>query len=888
MMVSCGQEPGSWLLAPAVVLVAVLAVGLTDIPQAAALWSASTAPGGAGITGGRTMTPGNEPAASTQPSTGNTVLVSWAASTGGPVEGYEVSAFDATTGEPRSVGGGCAGVVTGTSCTDADVPNGQWRYAVTPRRASWVGTQSTQSTPTWVDTIAPTVEMQFPEPGGAYNADSWNAGCPSPGACGIGDDVGSGLVSGGLTAQQASTGLYWDGTAFNSPVEVLLQVTGGSLGFNVWDFPVDNFPQDGVYTISATATDAVGNTTTDSATFTIDREGPTTPTGFPVDGGVYGADLWHSGCPSPGFCGAATEVGGTPVISAAVSVQQVDTGLYWDGTAFTSPTEVLLPATDPAGFPFPLDNFPTDGSYTTTAVLTDLAENVTRTAATYRIDRVTPVLSPIFPIPGGTYDAASWDAGCPDLSGLCGGATDDSGLVAAAFVSVRQVATGLFWDGSGFTSFSELLLPATDPAGFAFPATNFPTDGQYAARAVARDQAGNVASLSDTFTIDRTAPVITASFPLPGGIYNAAAWDAGCPTPGFCGTATDETSGIAYIRVSLRQDATGLYWTGTAFTSPTETFISLTNGEPFPFPATNFPADGSYTSHGEIADFAGNVTGGEETFTIDRTAPTMTLTFPVAGGSYNATKWNAGCPTAGVCGTITDPTSGVTTGQVSIRQGTGNYWNGTAFASATEMLLPFSNTAGTPFPFANFTTDGSYTVRGTASDPAGNTVSVSRTFTIDRARPTVTALTEANANGLLAAGDSYSITFSEALDVSTICSAWSGTGNQSLGNATITMNSNGNNDQITSVTTPTCTLHAATMNTHNDYVFSNATFTSSTVSWTESTRVLKITFGNRASGSVNVIPSGADTSDLSPSALLTDRAGNTLATSAFSAPNVRF
>ena len=867
-----------------VALVMALAVTLTGVPGAAALWSASTAPDGAGQSGARSMTPGHQPSAATLPANGDTVQVAWATSTGAPVEGYEVRAYDAVTGTSRAVAGSCAGLVIATSCTDADVPDGQWAYSVAPRRAGWTGSESDRSTPTWVDTVAPTVVMEFPAPGGIYNEASWNAGCPSPGACGVGEDVGSGLVSGGVTAQQASSGLYWDGSAFASPVEVLLEVTGGNPGFNIWGFPISNFPTDGVYTMRAVATDAVGNTTSSSATFTIDREGPTTGDGFPVDGGIYNADLWKAGCPNPGFCGTATDVGGQPVVAAAVSVRQ-GTGLYWDGTAFASSTEVLIPATDPAGFAFPEANFPTDGFYTTNVELTDLANNVTVTTVTYRIDRIAPTLTPIFPLPGGTYDAASWDAGCP-APGICGSGEDESGPLASALLSIRQVDTGLFWDGTSFATPFEQLLDITGVGFLSFPASNFPADGRYAVRAVVRDQAGNVTSLGDTMTIDRTAPAVSLAFPSGGASYGATAWNAGCPTPGFCGSISDATSGVASSGVSIRQGI-GNYWDGTAFASVTEVFVSVASNGVLPFPVSNFATDGSYTARAESSDFAGNTSSASATFTIDRAAPTMSLSFPANGGSYNTTRWNAGCPTPGICGTIADA-SGLTSGQVSIRQGTGNYWNGSSFASTTEVFQPFTTASGLPFPITNFPTNASYTVHGTATDPAGNTTTTTSTFTIDRAAPTITALTESSGNGRLAAGDALSITFSEPIDVSTICSAWTGTTNQSLSNATITVTNNGSNDTISSVTSPTCTLRAGTLATHNDYVSSTATFTSSTVSWTESTRTLKITFGNMASGTVLTLTQSADTSDYTPSPLLTDRAGNTLATTTFSAPNVRF
>jgi hypothetical protein len=880
-MLICGHRRLPRFVAPALALVLSLAVTMIDVPRAEALWSASTAPGGLGEAAARSMTPGQQPLAVTRPSTSDTVEVSWASSTGSPVEGYELRVYDAVTDELRVVGGTCAGLVIVTACTDSGVPDGQWSYTVTPRRAGWSGSESARSAATWVDTVAPTVEFVFPEPGGIYNEASWDGGCPSPGACGSGDDVGSGLVSGGVTARQVSTGLYWDGAAFASSVEVLLVpgVTG-------WDFPISNFPVDGVFTMEAMATDAVGNTTFESATFSIDREGPAVPAAFPVEGGVYNTDSWNAGCPNPGFCGTGGEV--TDIVAAEISVRHLDSELYWDGTAFASATEVLFLITDPAGAAFAITNFAVDGSYTVRGVLTDSASNTTSVSTSFRIDRAPPTVTPIFPLPGGTYNAAMWDAGCVALfggSGLCGVGSDESGPMSSSLVSIRDVTTGLYWDGTAFATPLEQRFDITGVGFLAFPSSNFLNDGPYAVRVVVRDLAGNATSIADTMTIDRTAPTLTLAFPTNGGTYNTATWNAGCPIAGLCGTTSDPTSGVASTRLSIRQGS-GNYWDGTAFTSTTEVFVSVVSGEDLPFPAANFPADDDYTIGVLSNDFAGNTATASATFTIDRTAPTATLAFPADGGTYATTSWNTGCPTPGFCGTITD-TSGPVTGQVSIRQGTGSYWNGTAFASITETFEPFTTADGTPFPITQFS-DGTYTVRLVATDNPGNTASSSRTFTIDRAAPTITGLTESNANGRLATGDTYSITFSEPLDVTTICSTWSGTGDKSLINATITVTNNASNDIISSVTSPTCTLRAGTMATRNDYVFSTATFTSSSVAWTESTRTLRITFGNRASGSLNSLIQSADTSDYTPTTGLTDRAANPLATTTFTITNRRF
>ena len=70
-------------------------------------------------------------------------------------------------------------------------------------------------------------------------------------------------------------------------------------------------------------------------------------------------------------------------------------------------------------------------------------------------------------------------------------------------------------------------------------------------------------------------------------------------------------------------------------------------------------------------------TGPSRSFTIDNVNPSALFSFPASGGSYNTSGWNAGCGTNGFCGTYSDATSGVQSVEISIRQGAGNYWNGT-------------------------------------------------------------------------------------------------------------------------------------------------------------------------------------------------------------------
>ena len=123
-------------------------------------------------------------------------------------------------------------------------------------------------------------------------------------------------------------------------------------------------------------------------------------------------------------------------------------------------------------------------------------------------------------------------------------------------------------------------------------------------------------------------------------------------------------------------------------------------------------------------------------FNEDDVNPTGSTTFPAGSGNYTAAAWAAGCATAGVCGTSSDADSSVQKVEVSIRQGSGNYWNGASFASASEVWNLATGTANWSYNFNSFPADGSYTVRVQVTDVAGNASVVSTiSFTYDATAP---------------------------------------------------------------------------------------------------------------------------------------------------------
>jgi LmbE family N-acetylglucosaminyl deacetylase len=244
-----------------------------------------------------------------------------------------------------------------------------------------------------------------------------------------------------------------------------------------------------------------------------------------------------------------------------------------------------------------------------------------------------------------------------------------------------------------------------------------------------KDLAGNALAADvtwsfTTLTPDLTPPNSTVGFPASSSMYNATGWTAGCVPAGICGTASDP-GGVQRVEVSIRRVSTNRWWTGSGYSSTTERWFvaSGTTSWNYPLASSTFPGAGSYVVHIRATDNSGNVgSPPTTTFVYDNTNPSSAFTFPANQGSYTTTTWNAGCASR-ICGTASDATAGVRSVQVSIRRGSGNYWNGSSFSSASEVFLTASGTTSwaLAFPGSNFPASGNYRVRVRAIDNAGNT-----------------------------------------------------------------------------------------------------------------------------------------------------------------------
>ena len=279
-------------------------------------------------------------------------------------------------------------------------------------------------------------------------------------------------------------------------------------------------------------------------------------------------------------------------------------------------------------------------------------------------------------------------------------------------ISILQVSTGKYWNGTSFTPLTETMLTPTGTTSWSYasPAGATFTDGSYTLRVLATDTLGSASSTLSTFSYDKTAPPKPTINTFPPADTNSSSATF---------TFSDTEAGVAFTcRAGRRADH--------QLRQPDHLHRAAEANHMFTVTAT---------------DPAGNSDNRSYTWNADYSAPTGTVTSPASGASYNATTYTALCGAVDLCGTTADNLSGVQSAQVSIQSGVGNYWNGTAFASATQVLLNTGGSWNYALAAASLP-DGTYTVRLYVTDDAGNvSASIPSTWTMDRVAPPAPSIT---------------------------------------------------------------------------------------------------------------------------------------------------
>lgn len=324
-----------------------------------------------------------------------------------------------------------------------------------------------------------------------------------------------------------------------------------------------------------------------------------------------------------------------------------------------------------------------DGDYLVTATITDAAGNTASELIAISIDATAPVIAITAPA-NNTRTADD----TPDLSGTL---SEDAELTytvdSGAAQSIGATASGAW---------------ASEVGPLA--------DGSRTIRVTATDAAGNASTAQVIIIVDTTPPAVAITAPANDANTNAAAVSV-------AGTAE---AGAA-ISVALTNDQ------GMMF-SAMVTAIGGTWTAPF----ANLP-DGEYEAFATATDSVGNANmAGPTTFTIDRVAPTASVTAPAAGSRSNDT-------TPSFAGLATDDRVGVQTVTITVTNSAGaTVYTGTATLNGADWTLTVPNNSALA--------DGTYNVRATARDLAGNQVtSAPVSFIVDITPPAV-AITQPAAN----------------------------------------------------------------------------------------------------------------------------------------------
>ena len=241
------------------------------------------------------------------------------------------------------------------------------------------------------------------------------------------------------------------------------------------------------------------------------------------------------------------------------------------------------------------------------------------------------------------------------------------------------------------------------------------SDGPHTVDVKAVDNASNEAADSVTFTVDTTAPAVSITSPAAGAIFNTS-------SVGVEWAASDTTSGINHCKIRVDGGA----WMDVG-TNATCDFTGL--------------FDGTHTVYVRAVDSASNGAIDSVTFTVDTSAPAVSITSPAAGEIFNTSSITAQW-------TGSDSTSGINHYEV---RADGGSWRNIGTNMSCEFIALF---------------DGQHTGYIKAVDDASNEVIDYVMFTVDTTAPTITGRSPTGRNVSL--NSTVSVTFSEPMDISSV------------------------------------------------------------------------------------------------------------------------
>ncbi|WP_426566602.1 beta strand repeat-containing protein [Angustibacter sp. McL0619] len=810
-------------------------LGLGPATTAHASWSATGSGSGLASTGAITAA-----SALTATQVANTVKVTWAAGMpplGASLTGYYVTRHAGATAS-KACGTDPALPATylsaaATTCTDTSVGNGTYTYTVTAVLRTWTA-QSTSSN-------ALVVNIDGSAPGLGLGTAAGAPGAYLSGATLWFRSGSAGSVALTLAVSDAQSG---PGSAtfplvsapgWTHPAETVSTGTGSAPTITYQSSPITWTASPGTpASVNVVGKDVAGNSSSIPVAFAADSAAPTGGALTVNTVAASGAGS-QSGNKTGSFSiGSRIDFAGDVGSGVSSSVLSAQSAALTNGAcgSFGAPTTLVGT---------PAQSGLATGCYRYTLTGTDRVGNASVLSTTVQVDTTLPSQSlslasatGAFLTPGrlffrGTV-AGSFQLAAAITDAASGPAQSTFPVVATTgwTHSAETVSTG---SGAAPTK-TYTSASYTWTAGSAAPGTQ---------NIVGADGAGNTVITALAVTRDNTAPA-GGVLKVNGGTASAAGTTTNSSTGSFAiGTRTEyveapSTTAAGLASSVLTRETGTLSGTACSGYGPATTLTGS--------PAESGLATGCYRYTLTGTDNVGNVVAISTTVRVDVSAP-------VGGGlTVNGQAASAAVPTTSsstgawpiVRTDWTDPQWTTTTSTMT-RQ-TAAISNGVcgAFGAATTIL-------GAPAQTGTSRNCYKYTLTGT--NTAGLVSTVAVIVKVDLYVTGVQLTNGSGTAGRVTAGDKIVVTFSDTMDPSTFCSAWTTSGDQSItGNsqATVTLTNAGTSDTM-SVTSSLCTFRLGTMSLGSTaYTGATTTFggtgaSKSTIAWDAAARTLTVTLG---------------------------------------------
>ena len=234
-----------------------------------------------------------------------------------------------------------------------------------------------------------------------------------------------------------------------------------------------------------------------------------------------------------------------------------------DNSTWNGPVTVGSDSVYPYNWTFDFSSYNGSGWYRFYTIGTDTVGNVETAPVSNDtecgFDETGPTVTITLPADGSynsTILPVNWINGtCTDKE-----SGDNRSGVSSVNITIYNVTSGYYWNGSGWNSAKTWL--SSTPAGAPYDswsydssAVTFANATSYKINATGTDNAGNVGTkVSSTIYYDLYAPVVTITIPTNNGNYNAGNLTQ------LSGTSIDAYSGISTVNITIYNATGGTYW----------------------------------------------------------------------------------------------------------------------------------------------------------------------------------------------------------------------------------------------------------------------------------------------------------------------------------------